>query len=368
MPTGTGAETLSHVPSQPFVVDPAAFFQMTRRNVITARSGPAPAPGGFTNHQLLQTGIVSKLLVTYRGTLTITAPAAGVTPATTSDLWPYGVLGGLTLSANGQTDLISVGGVDLHALRFARYPAYREFVDQFPGTVGGGDALAAGTYPVHLTWEVPIAIDDTTLIGAIYAQSSATNLTLRTAMATMAELFTASPGLAAFSNGTIDVQEILFEVPYDGGGNLLIPDLSRLHGINGVDVPFQSVGEQRAQLVRSQGQLSRLFVSVRASAANRLSALPNAASTKKLEALRVEYGGNQRPYVFEPAATLLSYNGQHYGAPVPYDRLVLDLVKENPPRDVFLMQGLTELAVVPRVGAGVTVTGGAVRLVQETLF
>ena len=57
-----------------------------------------------------------------------------------------------------------------------------------------------------------------------------------------------------------------------------------------------------------------------------------------------------------------------YGAPLPYDRLAVDNLKENPARDLFLLQGVTELVAVPRVGAGVTVAGGSVRLVQETLF
>lgn len=362
MPIGTAAETLQHVPSQPFVTDPAAFFQMTRKNIITPRTLAIPGAGLTVNSQLLQTGIVSKLWVTFVGTLTVSTAAV-----TSSDQWPYNFLKRFNLSANGQNDLFSCDGIDLAVLRDIRYPSYTEAVDQFPGTVGGGDSIAVGTYNISLTWEVPIAMDDTSLVGALYAQSSATALSVTLGQALAADLFSANPANAAFT-GNFHITETLFEVPYDSAGNLVVPDLSRLHGFNAVDVPITQTGENRTPLIRSSGQLSRLLMSVRGSATNRLSAQPNAASTKKLTALRVEYGGNQRPFVFDPASILLSLNNNHYGGVPLYDRLILDLVKENPPRDVILMQGVTELAVVPTVGSGVTVSGGSVRLVQETLF
>jgi hypothetical protein len=362
MPIGTAAETLSHVPSQAFVTDPGAFFQMTRKNVVPLAPVASPGAGGFARVQLPQTGIVSKLLITFVGTLTVTTAAA-----TTSDQWPYNLLKSFRLSANGQNDLFSCDGIDLNVLRFLRNPAYVERVDQFTGTVGGGDSVAVAAYPLSLTWEVPIAMDDTSLVGALYAQSGATSLVATIGQALSADLFSANPANAAIT-GTWYVSEISFEVPYDAQGNLVVPDLSRLHGFNAVDVPVAAVGDQRAALIRSSGQLSRLLISVRGGANTRLSALPSAASTRKLDALRLEYGGNQRPFVFSPASQLLSINNDHYGAPLPYDRLALDFVKENPPRDVILLQGVTELAVVPTIGSGVTIAAATTRVVQETLF
>lgn len=363
MPTGTGAVTLQNIPSDPFVTDPDAFFAMTEKQVLTPHTVPTPGPGLFFTRQLLQSGVVSKLQVTFVGTITVATAAA-----TTADIWPYGFLGAFSLSANGQNDLFSCNGEDLHALRFARYPAYNERVDTFPGTVGGGDSVAVGTYNVSLTWEVPIAMDDFTLVGSIYAQSSATNLTTRISQALNTDLFSANPGNVTIA-GNWYIQETYFELPYDAAGHLVLPDLTRLHGFNAVNAPF-GAGEVRTPLIRSAGQLSRLFMSARSSATNRLSAMPNAAATKKLDAIRMEYGGNKRPLVFDPASTLLSLNNQWYGAPLPYDRMALDFVKENPPRDVVLMQGVTELAVVPRVNSSVVVTAGQgnIRVVQETLF
>lgn len=362
MPVGTGAVTLSTIPSEPFVVDPNAFFQMTEKNVVTVKTLAMPNPGGFTSTQLLQTGIVSKLTLLFKGTLTVATAAA-----TTSNQWPYIALAGFNLSANGQNDLFNCNGVDLHTLKSIKYPAYKDTVDVFPGSVGGGDSVGVGTYAINLTWEVPIAMDDTSLVGALYAQSSSTNLSIRLAMATMADLFSANAGNVTLS-GQFHVQETYFEIPYDAQGRIITPDLSRLHGFNAVETGITAAGESRLPLIRSAGQLSRLFVSGHGSANNRLSAAANAATTKKWEALRLEYGGNQRPYVFDPIELQLALNNQHYGSTAPYDRIVMDFVRENPVRDIVLMQGVTELAVVPRVGSGVTITGGSFRVVQETLF
>lgn len=363
MPVGVGAQTLQNIPASPFVIDPGAFRSMTSKNTLTPKTVAAPGSGAYApDMTLLQSGIISKLQIIFKGTVVVATAAA-----TTSDQWPYNLLKSFFLSANGQNNLFGCDGIDLHTLRSIRYPSYTERVDQFPDVVGGGGSVATGTYTLHLTWEVPIAIDDVTLVGALFAQSSATNLTIKMQQALNADLFATNPANATIA-GTFYVMETLFQIPTDANGNLVIPDLTRLHGFNSVEVPLTAVGDTRAPLIRSAGQLSRLFTSVRASATNRLSAMPNAASTKALDALRLEYGGNQRPYVFSPASQLLAINNQHYGSTAPYDRLILDFIKEDPARDAVLLQGVTELAAVPTVGSGVTVSGGTIRLVQETLF
>jgi hypothetical protein len=361
MPTGTGAVTLQTIPVSPFVTDPDAFFGMTEKNVQTVHT-VTPGAGKSKTESIPQVGIIAKLLITFVGQLVVTTAAA-----TTGDRWPYGILSNYLLSANATNDLWSCDGIDLQVLRFLRYPAYREFVDQFPDVVGGGGAIAVGTYPLYLTFEVPIAVDEYSLVASLFAQSSAVNIRHKLTQATSAELFTANPANAAIT-GDFFVESTTFEVPFDGEGRMVIPDLSRLHGFNSFDTPISNVGDARTEVVRSDGQLLRLFVSARNNPTSRLSAAANAASTKKLETLRIQYGGNQRPLEWDPASKLLARNGMDYGAPLPYDRLAVDNLKENPARDLFLLQGVTELVAVPRVGAGVTVAGGSVRLVQETLF
>jgi hypothetical protein len=363
MPMGTGAELLRMLPEQDYVMDPGAFFAMTRGNVQTPRSHPHPGAAQPIGGQLLQVGIVSKLRIVFEGQAVVSTAAA-----TTGDQWPYNLLKGVRLTINGQNDVWSCDGIDLHVLRFTRYPAYEEAVDLFPGSVGGGNSVGTGTYPIYLTWELPIAMDDTSLIGSLFAQSPSTSISYKFDTAANADLFSANPANVAIT-GTWYVQETLWEVPFDSEGKIVLPDLSRIHGFNAVDTPFNNVGEVRTELIRSAGQLCRLFVTARSSATNRLSAAPNAATTKKIDKLRVEYGGNQRPLDYTPSATLLSINNQHYGASAPYERLVADFLRENPPRDLVYLQGVTELAVVPTVNAAVVPgAGSAVRVTQETLY
>lgn len=364
MAIGTGTPTLQTIPTQAFRISPAEFFAKTDKEVFTAKTLTHPSAGQPWTTALLQAGIVGRLELKFVGTLVVSTAAV-----TTSSAWPYNLLNNFTLSANGQNLLWNCSGIDLKALRHVRFPSYSELVDNFPGTVGGGDSVATGTYNVELTFEVPLGMDDATLIGALYAQSGTTNLQLTGTIASNTELFSANPNNAAIT-GTWYIQETIFSVPQDtGSGELIIPDLTKLHGFTGVETGYSNTDEVRTPLVKQAGNLERLFLSVTRSTGNRLSAMPNASSANKLDSVRLEYGGNKRPYDINPASYLLNLNNQHYGAPAPYDRLVLDMVRENPLRDAILLAGVTELAIVPKVGSGVTVGNGAnVRVVQETLY
>lgn len=364
MPMGTGAPTLQNLPASNFVVDPANFMAMTSKQVYTTATQAAPGGGSFFTAQLPQVGVLSKLRVIFAGSMTV-----AVGGATAADEWPHNLLSKFVLGVNGQNDLYSLSGVDLHALRFVRFPAFEDATDNYPGTAGGSSAIAAGTYGLYLTWEVPICVDETTLVGSLYAQSAATQIAAEVTQGTAAQLFSVNPGNVTIA-GSFLIQTTHFEIPYNAEGALVIPDLSKLHGVSAVDYPLQQVGESRFALIRNAGQLHRLFLSQRSSLTNRLTALPSSANTRKIDRVRLEYGGNKVPMDYNPAAALLAENNQFYGAPAPYDRHVFDFVRENPLRDVVLLQGLTEFAIVPTVNSAVVITAGEAktRVVQETLF
>ncbi len=363
---GTGAETMGNLPAQPYVTDPGLFFQLTSRN-FTQFANVNTGAGAFAVKQLPQSGLLGKLTITWVGSVVV-ANDAGNEPVP-GIRWPYGVLDYLKLNVNGQNELWNCTGEDLHGLRNLRYPAYEETVDNFPGAVGGGTALTNNTTysNVSLTWEVPIAMDDLSLVGSLFAQSSSTNISATVAQAATAALFSANPTNATVS-GTFYLEVEFFEVPFDAKGQLILPDLSRLHGFNAIDVPFTAVGDNKAFLIKSQGVLTRLLTRVRSATNNQLILNPDAASTKVINKWQFVYGANQAPYVFNPGSRLLSLNNQWYGEELPYGIACLDLVKENPTRDTIQMQGITEPAVIITVGSGVTVTAGNIHMVQETLF
>jgi hypothetical protein len=370
MPVGTGAETFNALPTVPYIVDPATFFAMTEKQTYTAEVVTAPGSGSFVPWQIPQVGIVSKLLLVFQGTLTVTAAGGGQTQPVPGGNWPYGLLEQFILSANGQNNLWLANGLDLVALREARNPALTDHVDLFPGNVGGGgSALAAGSYTLYVSWEVPISMDDTWLIASLYAQSSSTNLAITLTQETPANLIApgGTPALWTVS-GNFSIVETFFEIPVDANGRLVLPDITKLHTFVGQDWPFSNTGEVAAKLIRSAGQMERLFLSARTAPGVRLSALPSTASASKIDAIRLQYGGTKSPLDYVPAAALLSINNQQYGAPLPYDRLCMDFIRENPSRDVVLYQGVTELEAVLTVDPAVTPTATSfIRTVQESL-
>lgn len=377
MPTGVGATTLVNDPRAQgvmFAPDPAAFFELTEKNEYTAFTIDTPGSGSSATRQLPQSGVLSHLRIMFVGTITTTLNGGTVT---TTPRWPYGFLDQLVLSANAQNDLISVNGADLHVLRAIRHPGFapNDDLDLVPGDIGSGHTLSGGANDVVLTWDVPIAIDDVSLIGALYAQSPSMSLQLRIRQAVTTDLLVAAGGATIDSiTGTWYVMVTSFDIPLSAGQEprLIVPDLSRLHGIQAHETPYSNTGEVRAPLIRVNGQLDRLLVQVtKADPAGStteqfLSADPDAG---QLEAIRIEYGAAQRPLDYQPAAFLKMKNVNDYADALPYGALAFDFLAENAPRDVILMAGVTDLVCVPTVASGVSVGSGAsVRLVQETLF
>lgn len=366
MPVGTAAETLRNVPAQPFVVNPGAFMSATRRNVVTPLRFTLPGEGAFHAEQLPQTGIVSKVLLIVSGTLTVSDGA--VTP---TNEWPYNLLRGIVVNLQGTNELHNVQGIDYHALRFLRYPAYDERVDVFPGAPASGrlgDAateIPPGDHRLYLTYELPFAMDDVSLVGSLFLQSAQSNVSVRVQRALNADLFDTPENVSI--TGQVSLQTTTFDVPVIEG-SLVTPDLSKLHGFNRVEVPFTATGENRIPLIRSSGNLVRLLMAGEAGDGVPLSVAPDAPASRSIRALSLEYAANRRPLSYNPASSLLATNNQHYGSTVPYNRIVLDFIKENPVRDAVLMAGLTELAVVIDVDPAVNVTAGRMSVVQETLF
>lgn len=362
MPIGTGAEVLETTPGRDFVADPSTFNSLTRPNITPFATIADPGAGGVVRATVPQVGVLGMIRATFRGTMSVAT--AAVTP---TDRWPHGLISDVQVSLNGQDKLFSCDGCDLHVLRFARNPAYTESVDVFPGALGGGTSIAIGTYDLELSWEIPIAMDMTSLVGALYMQSSATNLTVALGRAGLAELVN-TPANVAMS-GTWYFETSTFAVPRDSKSQLVVPDLTRMHNFTGLDLPVTNVGEVRFPLIRQSGQLTRLFISGRTGTTTPWGWHPGTTANRRMAALRVEYGGNERPWVFDPVSSLLRRNNVEFGGVLPYNRICIDLVRTNPARDALVMLGVTELACVATQGPSITPGAGAsMRLVQETLY
>lgn len=373
MPVGSGVETLRLLPRVPYVIDPAGFAASTIENESALNPIAAPNPGSSVRYQLPDADIVSKLTITFDGTLTVTAAGTGQTQPIPGPAWPYGLLDEFTLTANGVShDLWSCDGVDLHVKNFVDHLGLVSNGDVFPGAVGGGgSAIAAGSYPLYLTWDVDIATDPTWLVASLFAQSSETLLSGQLGLAAVAAplIEAAGTGTLWALSGEFYISEKSYEIPYDSKGNLILPDITKLHLFVSEERPWTNTGDVEVNLLRTSGQLMRIFQSGYYNAGEPLSAQPGTTTTAAIDEWRLRYGVKSTPYEFNPAAVLAQRNNRSYRSPVPYNRLILDQMLHNPARDMLILEGVTNLRTVTTVDSAVvpSVGNATMRAVEEIL-
>lgn len=364
MPSGTGAVNLRNLPNIQYEVDPGKFFSLTERNVFAPANFAAPTVGNYVNNALLQVGVVSKLRILVVGSVVVATTAATVA----GFKWPYGFFRNVSLSGNGQNNFINCSSFDLYERQRVQNKA---LVDGYTTIPTAAQLATAGTYPFQIQFEVPIAMDDTTLIGSLYAQSEATNLTYNLLTETIANLITTNPGNVTLTNAagtvattpTVYLEETFFEVPYDPQkqGTLVIPDLTVLHGFLANDNPVANQAVVTTNLIRINGQLERLFFYMDNN--NALATNANYANTS------LTYGGSQSPYIFNPQQMLQVRNNIDYKRILEDGVFCLDLVNENPARDQILLEGVTNLRLLTSMAAAFTPNAAAkMHFVQETLF
>jgi hypothetical protein len=354
-----GAVLLQNTPvGAPFEINPGAFFAGTERTEHRHAQVAFAAGATWTPVELPQVGVLAKIIVQFVGTA-VQATASG----TTTPLWPYGLLDNVEFTGNGSDALFSCQGVSLKALEATRYPYLNSTADDLIGPgVGGGLTLNTGTTNLRLTYEIPIAMDESSLIGALFAQSSALALQLTGRDAAVARLVTNSGGTTTIS-GTWHVAIEYYRAP-TREGKMLLPDLRFLHGFHEVAKAHSNTGEVSSPLTRTNGALQRLFVQNIKDTANPVVYYSPTSSTDVTE-YRLEIHGSKKPRVYTPAQALVARNVRDYGRVLPNSFVVLDNIRYNPTRDVIHLGGLTEIQWVSNVAAP---TNGQQRIVQETLF
>jgi hypothetical protein len=359
VPTGTGAVNLRNLPATKYAVNPGLFNQLTSKTIFDPINFPLPAFGNYVENQLLQVGIISKIRLIVSGTVTTT----GAINAVPTAKWPWGLINRATISGNGQNDFISCDGWDLRIRQIAANRALIDGVSFWPSNPGASPFNVAGVANFLLQYEIPVAMDDTTLIGSLYAQSEATNLTYRIQTESQANLFTFTVGTLAIA-ATVYLEETVFEVPYDPShpDTLVIPDLTVLHGLVGNDNAVGAQTQVDTNLYRIQGQLERLIWRQQDSAA--ATGFYPTASYVQAQLL---YGSNQTPYTFNPLTMLRVRNNIDYREVLPDGIFILDGIVENAARDQILLEGVTNLRLRTNYVVAPAVTA-SLHFVQETLF
>lgn len=365
-------------------IDPTNFFRLTRRMSIPFKTGSFAGLGQTDTVQLLQTGIVSGVTVKATGSLVVT-PGTG-TVATTSR-WPYGLAKNFKFSANGQSNLINAGGIHMKVREIMQRGDLNDrgvaqaIGGASPGTTrtqgtlslnseswGVGQnvsAIPAGTYPVELEWYLPIAYDDLNLLGAIFAQTSATDLVVATDWAAQSDLFTLTGNATVALSLSTVYEARLYSIPQGPNGSVIVPDLSAFHSIIATryGTPTNGMNEIRLSGQGVGKQLLRLWWQ------GWNNGSPMALNATNYGQVGWRYGGNDTPENF-PDGKLMAYQVEKlYNSDLGSFAGIgaWDFCSENAFRDSVDEGTATELRLLLEIPNSLALTSPYVEYVAETV-
>lgn len=324
----SAAPMIQGIQAPNFVVDPQKFYAGTRRMRFQAKGASAIQGLGSTESvQLNQTGILSGIELRVWGTIVIGGTLGS--PVMSYE-WPYNLIQALKLSANGQSNLINARGLTLRAYEFIMNPKLDDnglsqtfgsgtvsngtlsLPTDIWGTDGSSHVLAPGapittlgTYTFDLTFFVPVAADPVYLIGSVFAQSTATNLSLDITWATQAQLESTASTATFTPNINWQATQVAYSIP-NVGGQYVVPDLSTFHQLTDFRqggltsgqnmVPLPGVGTGR-QLLRTAFQVYQGSPTA-----------PLAMNATNYAQLDWAFGGSDTPEVYPNGTVLAAEN------------------------------------------------------------
>ncbi|MDE2144808.1 MAG: hypothetical protein KGJ01_02480 [Patescibacteria group bacterium] len=339
---------------------------------ISGSNNGNPQAGQSAEFNLKNTGICHNLVLTLEGTIVVATAAA-----TTTDKFPYGIVNNVNLAVGAQSKLINLTGTQVNAYRSIRHPGYIEEVDIIPGGIANignpGQNLAIGTYNFLLTYEVPVVVDEVSMIGSLYLNSKSVTATLEWTRGNDTDIITPGGGGSAVVTITnVYCTQYTGSAPSQsdgkGGSIQVLPDLSRLHSVNSFPFPLTGLGDTRISIPKQEGLLQRLLIEARYSPTGRLSPIVPSSAVNALTDFNFGYGGNKIPKQYTPIQVLAAENNAAYGRVLPYDMFVMDTLVADPVRDAINMVNLTEIAVTIGVGNNVVLNQGTVNIVEEVLL
>jgi hypothetical protein len=364
-------------------INPEAFFRLTRRLTVTQRTFTFSGLGLTDNVPILQTGIVSGITITATGSLV----TSGTGTTATTSRWPYDLLKAARFAANGQSNLINCGGADLKARELMQRGdlsdrgVVKAIGGASPGTAvnqgtlaleeeawGVGQsvtAVANATYGVDLEWFLPVAYDNLNLMGAIFAQTSSTDLNLALDWAPVSDLFVFTGNNAVVLNLTIVVSATLFTIPVaPNGTDVVVPDLSVFHSI--ISTRYSQMGNSMNEIRLSGQGVGRQLLRAWFRTFN--AGVPLPMNSTNYGMLGWRYGGNDTPELWTSGKTLAYLQEKTFSCALGKAGFgVFDFCNENAFRDSIDMGTASELRLLAEIPAGVALTNPYMTYVQETL-
>jgi hypothetical protein len=379
------------------VVDNAAFVQATRRQRYAMQGVKAWSGIGATDSvQLKQEGVVAQLECRVSGTITL----GGTIGTTTASYdFPYNIVQNFQLSANGQSNLVSARGLTVKLLDFVQNSDLtdRGVSRSFGGagtqaiynqgtcslssedwgtnstTVAAGNVLApgyntptVGAHTFDVTYVIPVAADQVSLIGAIYAQSAATNLNLNVQWATQSQLFSAVGASATVAYSiNWDVTGVVYSIPQVGNA-MVIPDLSQFHqvtefrqggltqNVNEINLPGVGTGRY---MMRAGFQVS-----------SGSTPAPLAMTDANFSQVSWGYGGNTVPETYASGSKLRSLNERQFSSDIGklWGHALWDFSSQFALRDLVDQGSTANLRLF--IGLVASPTAGFAQVWQQTLF
>lgn len=382
--------TLQGVQSPNVVVDVNTFFPATRKMTYPMKSSTAFAGLGSTDSVTLrQTGIIAGLIVRVTGTLVF---GGTITGTTMSYRWPYNLVRALRLSANGQSNLVNCNGLMLKLFEFNGNSDLTDrgvsrsvaAVTQTQGTLSkaceqwglsGSNLLgpgvtvpATGTYDVDFDIFVPVAADQQSLVGAIFAQTAATNLSLDIDWETQANIVTLG-GSATLTTPAMfwSVTGVVYTIPVVGN-KAVVPDLSQFHQLAQFRPSNALAQGDNEILLPGVGVGRRLMRVAFMTSTGTAPGTPLAMTSANYGQVGWRYGGNDTPETYPTGQHLRSVNerqggsdfGRFWGLGI-WDWVsqfaVRDIIDEGATSDLRLLVNLVSAPTTPYM-----------EVVQETLF
>lgn len=382
--------SMQGVASPNVTVDPTSFYAATRRLMYPMRAiTPIAGLGSSDSTQLRQTGIVAGLNVRVVGTLVF---GGTITGTTMSWRWPYGLVKALRVSANGQSNLINCSGIYLKALEYMLDNDLNDrgvvrnvgaVVGVNQGTISmasedwgtsGANLLgpgvtvpAVGTYTFDFNLFVPIAADQVHLIGAIFAQTAATNLTCDIDWASQAELITLGGSATLTTPPAISyqVQGLVYSIP-TVGDKAVVPDLSQFHQV--AQYRTTAVGQGDNEFLLPGTGVGRKLLRTLFAVTSGATPAPLAVNAANFGPIGWRYGGNDTPEQVANGTQMRYRNEQQFSVDIGRNWGIIcwdfanqfalrDVIDEGATSDLRLLANLVNAPTTPFI-----------EIVQETLF
>lgn len=365
------------------VVDAKGFRKLTRRQ--TQQESKFSWTLGEDNDPvaLRRSDILSEITLRITGTLKIT-PGTGTVASLAA--WPYGLVKNVRFSANGSADLVKARGWTLRAREIAKDEGLsdRGVVQTIGGTSRNQGTLALGLeewgvgqntsaladngsgVPIELILTVPVAEDQYSLTGAIFLQSSSSELTVAIEWASESELFAITGNGAVALSGYVEVISTKYKIPTVNGA-IVVPDLSMFHSLVETNDSDLANGENETTVLgQGAGKLVlRMFRQLQ----NGSPAAPVPLNDSNFGLLGWRFGTAETPDRWANGSQLRIAQERHYNSDIGgLQGFAVDEFSKGGLRDVVDMGTTADLRLVTTINDSVDLANAKLFYAVESLY